>query len=202
MEPRPHRGQFGVVVHRDGDLPLALTQRLLQARQDVVVDREPGDLPLALERLAQAAEIAGRRGEVGLLDLDVVETHDGVDLDRMGVGLLAHDLPVHLALGRDVDDELALDVGGAAEAAACREALVGGVRALHRTDRREVRRGRGDRVLRVLALAHLDLAATADAAAAADGVDVDPEAPRGVEHGRARMRKTTRPSATAATRRR
>ena len=135
VETRPHRGQVGVVVHRDGDLPRALAQRLLQAREDVVVDREPGELPLALERLAQPAEIARRRGEVGLLDLDVVEPHDGVDLDRVRVGLLAHDLTVHLALGRDVDHELALDVCGAAEAAARREALVGRVCALHRADR-------------------------------------------------------------------
>ena len=40
-------------------------------------------------------------------------------------------------------------------------------------------------MLRVLALAHLDLAAPADPAAAADRVDVDPEAPRCVEDGRA-----------------
>ena len=70
---------------------------------------EAGQLPLALERLAQAAEVARRRREVGLLDLDVVEADDRVDLDRMRVGLLAHDLPVHLALGRHVDHELALD---------------------------------------------------------------------------------------------
>ena len=141
-KPGPDRGQVGVVVHRDGDLPLPRAQRLLQAREDVVVDRQPGQLPLALERLAETAEIARRRGEVGLLDLDVVEPDDGVDLDRVGVGLLAHDLLVHLALRRHVDHELALDVGGAAEPAARREALVGGVRPFHRTDRRQVSGGR------------------------------------------------------------
>ena len=43
-------------------------------------------------------------------------------------------------------------------------------------------------MLCVLALADLDLAAPADAAAAADRVDVDPEPPGGVEHGRAGLR--------------
>ena len=47
-------------------------------------------------------------------------------------------------------------------------------------------------MLRVLALAHLHLAAPADPAAAADRVEVDAEPARGVEHGRARGR--TRPA--------
>ena len=40
-------------------------------------------------------------------DLDVVEAHDGIDLDRMGFGELPHDLPMDLTLGWDVDDEIA-----------------------------------------------------------------------------------------------
>ena len=118
VEAGPHGGQVASSsCTATVDLPLALAQRLLQAREDVIVDREPGQLPFALECLAQSAEVARRRGEVGLLDLDVVEPDDGVDLDRVRVGLLAHDLPVHLALGWHVDHELALDVGRAAEPA-------------------------------------------------------------------------------------
>ena len=117
-------------MNRDGDAPAAAAKRLLQARQDVRVAFEPGQLPLALEGGAQTAEITGGRREVGLLDLDVVEADDGVDLDRMGVGLLAHDLAVHLTLGWHVDHELARDAGRAAEATACGETSVGVVRAL------------------------------------------------------------------------
>ena len=187
VEAGPDARDHRRVVDGDRDRPAARAQGLLQPRQDVVVAREPAQLPLALERLAQAAEVARRRGEIGLLDLDVVEPDDGVDLDRMGVRLLAHDLPVHLALGRHVDHELALDARRAAEPAAGGEPLVGRVGALDRADRREMRGGGGDRVLRVLALADLDLAAPADAAAAADGVDVDAEPAGRVEHGRARL---------------
>ena len=114
-----------------------------------------------------------------------MEPDDGVDRDRMGVGLLADDLPVYLALGRDVDHELALDAGGAAEPAAGREPAVARVGALDVAHRREVLGGGGDAVLRELALAHLDLAAAADAAPAADGIDVDAEPARRVEDGRA-----------------
>ena len=156
------------------------SQRLLQHRQDVGIALEPRQPPLALERGAQPSEVARRRSEVRLLDLDVVETHDWVHLDRMGVCLLAHDLAMHLALGRHVDHELTQDARRTAEAPSRREPAFGRVRALDVADRGQMRGGGDDRVLRVLALAHLDLAAPADAATAADGVDVDAEASRGL----------------------
>ena len=46
-----------------------------------------------------------------------MEPDDRVELDRMRVGLLAHDLAVELALGWDVDDEIAGHACCAAEAA-------------------------------------------------------------------------------------
>ena len=61
-------------------------------------------------------------GQVGLAHLDVVQAHDRIDLDGVGVGLLADDLAVHLALGRHVDDEVAEDARVAAEPAAGRKA--------------------------------------------------------------------------------
>ena len=61
-------------------------------------------------------------GQVGLAHLDVVQPHDRVDLDRVRVGLLAHELAVHLALGRHVDDEVADDARVAAEPPLRREA--------------------------------------------------------------------------------
>ncbi len=93
-----------------------------KVREHVRVGVEPGELPVALERLVQALQIAAGVGEVGLADLDVVQPHDRIDLDRVRVGLLAHDLAVHLALGRHVDDEVATDAGVAAEPAAGGEA--------------------------------------------------------------------------------
>ena len=83
----------------------------------MAVAGERRQAPLALERLAQPRQVARRRGEVRLLDLDEIEAHDRVDLDRVRVGLLAHDLAVDLALGRHVDDDVAGHGGGAAEPA-------------------------------------------------------------------------------------
>ena len=57
----------------------------------------------------------------GSRDLDVIEAHDRVDLDRMRLGALAHDLPVDLAFGRHVDDEIAANPRLAPEPPAGRE---------------------------------------------------------------------------------
>ena len=75
----------------------------------------PVEPPFALERLAQTGEIARRHAELRLGHLDEVQPHDGIDLDRMRIGLLAHDLAVHLALGRHVDDDVSGKPSGAAE---------------------------------------------------------------------------------------
>ena len=52
MEAGPDRGEVGAVVDGDRDAPVAGAEGLLQDREHVVVDREAGQLPLALERLA------------------------------------------------------------------------------------------------------------------------------------------------------
>ena len=65
--------------------------------------------------------------ELGRLDLDVVEPDDRIEVEVADVEALADDLAVDLALGRDVDDEVAPDVGHAAQPAAVGEALVGAV---------------------------------------------------------------------------
>ena len=116
---------------------------------------------------------------VGLCDLDVVQPHDGVDLDRMGLGALAHDLPMHLAFRRHVDDEITTQPSLAAEPAAGfqRPALVD-ITLLDGVPRRRVIGAGDERVLGELALRDLHLAARAHAAPAADGVEVDAELSR------------------------
>ena len=74
-----------------------------------------GKAPLLAQSLLQAAKIARRLVHVRLGDLDVIEADDRIDLDRMALGALAHDLPVDLAFGRHVDDEIAANPGLAAE---------------------------------------------------------------------------------------
>ena len=107
-KPGHTRDDLRGVVHGDRDFPLALAQRGLQLAEDREVAVEPGELPLALERILQAAQVAGRVVHVGLAHLDVVQAHDRVQLDLARVGVLAHDLAVDLAAGRHVDDDVAL----------------------------------------------------------------------------------------------
>ena len=105
----------------------------------------------------------------------------------MGVGLLADDLTVELALGRDVDHDVRLDGRDAAEPAPRLQRPLAPVVALEPGGLAETGSRRVDPVLRVVALAHLDLTAPADAAAAAGRVEIDAEPSCGVEHGRARL---------------
>ena len=67
------------VVDRDGDPVVALLERRLERADDLEVGLEAGQLPLALERLEQPGQVAGRRGELRRRDLDVVEADDRVD---------------------------------------------------------------------------------------------------------------------------
>ncbi len=182
VEPGPDCRDRASVVNRDRDAPAARAKRRLEIVEHVRVELELFERPFACESLAQPSGI--RRGtlEPRLLDLDVVEPHDRVHLDRVRVGLLAHDLAIELALGRDVDDEVARDVRDAAQAARRGKPALGRVRALDLVHVREVRRRRRDAVLRVLALVDLDLAASADSSASADGVEIDAEPAGGVEN--------------------
>ena len=100
-----------------------------------------------------------------------------------------------LSGGTSIND-VAGDERRAAEATALGETAVGGVRQLGRGRRGECRGRAGDPVLRVLALGHVDLAAPADPATAADGVEVDAEPARRVEDRRTRAR-TGRAARTA-----
>ena len=97
------------VVHGHRDLPVVAAQGPLQRREHVRITGESREPPVALERLPQALQVTARVGEIGLAHLHVVQPHDRIDLDRMRVGLLAHDLPMQLALRRHVDDEVARD---------------------------------------------------------------------------------------------
>ena len=128
-------------------------ERPLQAGQHVVVAREAGERPVALQRLEQPLQVARRVAQVRLADLDVVQPDDRVDLDRVRVGLLAHDLPVQLALRRHVDDQVA-DARSAWQPSRRSGASPRpvAVRLLGHRERREVVCLRGDPVLGELAL--------------------------------------------------
>ena len=82
--------------HGDRGRPVAGSKGLLQAGQHDRIDLEPGEAPVALQGDEQPLQVAGGVLERRRLDLDVVQPHDRIDLDGMGVCLLANDLPVDL----------------------------------------------------------------------------------------------------------
>ena len=120
---------------------------------------------------------------VGLGDLDIMQANDRIDVDRMRLRALADDLAMHLALGRHIDDEIAQDARLAAEPAARRQraALVDPALLYRAPWRHMIVRGI-ERVLGEFALGDVDLAAPANAAAAADRVEIDAELARDLEH--------------------
>jgi hypothetical protein len=184
MEPRPDAGHGSSLVDRDSDLVRPLFQRRLERPDDLEVGFQVGQAPLGFERLEQPNEVARRRGELRRDDLDVVEPYDRVDVEVADVEPLADDLAVDLALRRHVDDGVAEEVGGAREPSPGGQPALLAVLRFDGVERRQVLRPRLDPVLGKAPDALLDLAAAADAASAADGVDVDAQGPRGVQYGR------------------
>src|SRR6185503_9155955 len=92
------------------------------------------DAPLPGERGGQSGEVAAGLGQLGLLDLDLVQPDDRID-DEVAHG---HALAVDLALRRHVDEDVALDVRTAAEAPTSGKAAQAVVFVLVRATRREV----------------------------------------------------------------
>ncbi len=121
---------------------------------------------------------------VRLGDLDVVQPDDRIDFDRVRVEAFAHDLPMHLAFGGNINHEIATEPGLTAEPATLFEgAALVGVTLLNRVPGRCVIRAGEDRVFGEIAVGDFNLAARANTAAAADGVEIDADFSRGFEQG-------------------
>ena len=130
-------------------------------------------------------EVAALPVHVRLLDLDVMQPGRRIELDRAHLGAFADHLPVHLAVGRHVDDDIAQQLRLAGQPAARGQPLAALVALLGRRERAQMLRRAGDPVLGEAALAHRHLAPPADRPPAADAVDVDAQLPRGSQHRRA-----------------
>ena len=155
----------------------------LQAAQHGEIGGSFAEPPLFAQRLLQAPEIAGGILHVGLAHLDQIEAHHRIDVDRMGLGALAHDLAMDLRFGGNVDDEIAADLRLAAEAAAWLQgAALVDVTLFGLVPRRDVITSGIDVEFGEAAFGDLDLAARADAAAAADRIEIDAELARRGEH--------------------
>ncbi len=166
----------------DGDLPLPRAQRLLQTSERREIGMRFVEIPLLAQSLLEAAKIARRLVHVRLGDLDVIETDDRIDLDRMRLGALADDLPMNLTFGRHVDDEIAANFCLAAEPAAGRKrSALRGIAGLDGSRRRRMIGTGTDGVLGEVAFCDVDLTAAANASPATNRIEIDAERARGLE---------------------
>ena len=172
VKARPDADDPLAAVHGDRHFPVSLAQRRLQPLQHVQVAAEAGQLPLALQGLLETLQIARGIVHVGLAHLDVVQARHRIQRDGSRLGLLADDLPVHLAGRRHVHDQVALDARLTGEAVAGRQRPAAGGIFLGRAGCRQVFRPGDDAVLGELALHDQHFTASADGAAAAYRVDV------------------------------
>ena len=185
VQPGPDRDDRGPLVDGHRHPAAILLQRGVEDPDHRDVRLETLELPVAGELDLEPVQVAGRGGQLGRRDLDVVEADDRIDLERAHVEALADDLAVDLALGRDVDDRVAEKPGRTAQPAVIGEAARRAVLLLDRAPGRQVLRQRRDAVLREGAQALDDLAPAAQPAPTAGGIDVDAERAPGVQDGRA-----------------
>ena len=184
VEPGPHGDDVAILVDGDRDLPIAVTQRRLQSVQHFEVATEALQPPLEIQGLFQTPQITSRVVHVGLLHLDVVHAYRRIQLDVVNLGAFAHHLPVDLALGRYVDDEIAENLRGAAQAPSVGDVILVGVTLLGFAEGRQILGAGRDTVLGELADGGLHLTAAAERPAATNGVDVDTEGTCGIEQRR------------------
>ena len=122
VEAGPDGDDLAAAMDGDGHAVLAGLERRLEAPNDGEVRAEPGQAPFALEGVEQPAEVPGRQRQVGRRDLDVVQPDDRIDREVPDVEALADDLAVDLALGRNVDQDVAEHLGRAGQPAIGRHA--------------------------------------------------------------------------------
>ena len=152
VKARPHGDDLGLAVHRRGHFPLALAQHGLQCAQYRKIAGEPGEPPFLLERVHQAPQVAGRILHVRLLHFDVVQADDWIQLDLARIGILAHDLAMDLAAGRNVHDHVALHERRAGETVTGRQPPPARVALLDLADGGNARSARAHAVLGEFAL--------------------------------------------------
>ena len=184
VETGPDMDQLVPVADRRGDLPFAFAQGLLQPLQHRQVGTVDSQIPLLLQGLLQPLQIAGRVVHVGFFDLDIMQADDGIDFDIAHFRALADDLFVNLAVRRDVDDQIAVDEAGTTETPVVLHPALLLVPVFDLAEFGNVFRLALDLELGEIADARHDLAAAADAAPAADGIEVDAQLTCGLENRR------------------
>jgi len=181
-EARHDGDDVAAFAQRDGHLPLPRAQRLLEADERCEIGVRFADAPLLMQGLFQTPQITRRLMHVRLGDLDIIEADDRIDLDRMRFRTLANDLPVDLALGGHINDQIAANPGLASKPSTGRKRpALRGVPSLDVSRGRHMVGGRMNRVLGEIALRDVDLTAATNAASATDRIEIDAERARGFE---------------------
>ena len=111
-----------ILVKGDRHLPFAFAQNLLQPGQDGQWRRDRTGVPLGVERGGQTLEIAGGVVHVGRRHSNEQKPGGRIHLDDIFGGCLPHDLPMHLAVRRHVQNRISQDLGLASQAPARRQA--------------------------------------------------------------------------------
>jgi hypothetical protein len=146
----------------------------LQAAQNREAGLRLGDPPLLGERLLQAAQIARGVVHVGFAHFDIIEAHDRIDFDRMSFRALAHHLAVDLRFLRHIDDQVAAKARLAAKAASRGERPASvPIAPLDLVAGRDVIWRGSHAMFGEFAFQNVNLAAPAQAAAAADRIEID-----------------------------
>ena len=186
------RGAVMVALMQDDcDLPFTFAQGGLQAAQEGKVRRHLGHLPLVAQGNRQPFEIPSGFVHVGFGDLDVQQPRRGIHRDHpLGRGL-ADDLLVDLRFGRHVDDDVAHHPRLTAQTPPRRQTANPVVAVFDRVPFRQGIGLDGDAMFRKGPVPRRDLAFGADAAPAADRVQIHPKLPGGGQHRRAKGEPTT-----------
>ena len=147
--------------------------------------------PASASRMSPVAVKSCAKG--GLWEVEVTQHHGRVQLYALQTDFLADNLLVNLALGRNVQNDVALDARRAAQTLRVLERPLACVVGLERAG--------AERAPSALSIDHLasdptdgiHLAASTDSTPATHGVQVSAELPRGVEHRGAFVHLATEP---------
>ena len=100
-----------MAAHGHSHLPLARAQHFLQASQHMHRCIQAREVPLPLQRLQHPAKIGGGVVHIRLRHIDKIQPYHGVNGYGVGFGAFAHHLPVHLTVGRHIDQHITADFG-------------------------------------------------------------------------------------------
>ncbi len=166
----------------DCDLPRAFAQGALQVGEHMGIGLWNVHIPLRFEGVAQALKVARRLVHIRLDHINIIELNRWIHYNIPCLSPLAHHLFVDLTFGRDVDDDVALDGGLAAETAALGEAAFAVVTLLNGVPFAERIVGDCDTVFGELAVGGGDLTFGTDATAATNRIKIDAELAGGCKY--------------------